>query len=113
MSKEDRLRDSNVVRVDPDDVVVLSLVEVKELLLNGVLRIPSISNEGHRLDQHGWMATHNEAPSQTNNLPRGKICHLKQKEEFANASDYEETWNDSDNIAAVIVRKVKILTTRK
>ena len=71
------MRDSDVVWVDPDDAMVLSLVEVKELLLDGVLRIPSISNEGHHLNQHGWMATHTEALSQMNNLPRGKICHLK------------------------------------
>src|SRR3954466_5360936 len=57
MSKEVRLSDSNVVRVDPDDAVVLSLVEFKELLLNCVLRVPSISNEGHHLDQHAGMAT--------------------------------------------------------
>ena len=74
------LSDSSVVRVDPDNAVELGLVEVKELLLNGVLRVPSVSNEGHHLDQHGGMATHTKAPSQTNNLPRGKICHLKQKE---------------------------------
>jgi hypothetical protein len=80
MSKKDRLSDSNVVWVDLDGAVVLSLVEVAELLLNGVLRIPSISNEGHYLDQHGGMATHTDTPSQTNNLTRGKICHLKQKE---------------------------------
>ena len=80
MSKEDGLSDSNVVRIDPDDAVVLSLVEVKELLLDGVLRVPLISNEGHHLDQHGRMAKHTDASSQTNNLTRGKICHLKQKE---------------------------------
>src|SRR4051812_35624154 len=79
MPNKDRLSDSNVVCVDPDGAVVLSLVEVAELLLNGVLRIPSISNEGHHLDQHGGMATHTDTPSQTNNLTRGKICHLKQK----------------------------------
>ena len=80
MSKEDRLTDSNVMRVDPDNAVEQNLVEIKELLLNGVLRLPSISNEGHHLDQHGGMATHTDTPSQTNNLTRGKICHLKQKE---------------------------------
>ena len=32
MSKEDRLRDTDVMRVDPDDAVVLSLVEVKEVV---------------------------------------------------------------------------------
>ena len=80
MSKEDRLSDSDVVRVDPDDAVVLSLAEVKELLLDGVLRVPSISNEGHHLDQHGGMATHTAASSQTNNMMRRKIFHLKQKE---------------------------------
>ena len=82
MCKENRLSDSNVVQVDPDDAVVLSLVEVKELLLDGVLRLPSISNERHHLDQHGGMATHTDALSQTNNLTRGKIYHLKQKEGF-------------------------------
>src|ERR1041385_452020 len=71
MSKEDRLSDSNVVWVDPDSAVELSLVEVKELLLNGVLMIPSVANEGHHLGQHGWMPTHIEAPSQSNNLPGG------------------------------------------
>src|SRR4051812_15031836 len=80
MSEKDRTSDSNVVRVDPDSAMVLSLVEVAELLLNGVLRIPSISNEGHHLDHHGEMAKHTDTPSQTNNLTRGKICHLKRKE---------------------------------
>src|ERR1041385_2663790 len=80
MSKVDRLSDSIVVRVDFDNAVVLSLVEVVELLLDGVLRIPSISHIGHHLDQCGGMSTHIEAPGQTNNLTRGKICHLKQKE---------------------------------
>jgi hypothetical protein len=80
MSEKDRLSDSDVVRVDPDDAVVLSLVEVAELLLDSVLRVPSISHEGHHLDQRGGMATHTDASSQTNNLTRWKICHLKQKE---------------------------------
>src|SRR3954463_1539257 len=71
MPKKDRLRDSNVVRVNPDSIVELSLIEIKELLLNGVLRIPTIANEGHHLGEHGWMPTHIEAPSQTNNLPGG------------------------------------------
>ena len=61
MSEEDRLSDSDMVRVDPDDAVVLSLVEVAELLLNDVLRIPSISHIGHHLDQRGGMATHIDA----------------------------------------------------
>src|SRR3954469_23428064 len=80
MSKEDSLSDSDVVQVDPDDGVVLSLVEVAELLLDGVLRVPPISHEGHHLDQCGGMATHTKASSHTNNLTRGKICHRKQKE---------------------------------
>ena len=80
MPKEDRLSDSDVVRVDPDGAVVLSLVEVAELLLDGVLRIPSISHEGHHLDQRGGMATHTSTSRQMNYLTRGKICHLKQKE---------------------------------
>ena len=80
MPKEDRLSDSNVVRVDPDDAVVPSLVEVTELLLDCVLRVTSISREGHHLDQRGRMATHTDASSQTNNLTRGNIYHLKQKE---------------------------------
>ena len=74
------MSDSDVVRVDLDDAVVLSLVEVAELLLDSVLRIPSISHIGHHLDQRGGMATHTDASSQTNNLTRGKIFHLKQKE---------------------------------
>ena len=80
MSKEDRLSDADVVRVDLNDEVVLSLLEVKELLLDSVLRVPSISNEGHHLDQHGGMAMHTDASNQTNDLTRGKIFHLKQKE---------------------------------
>ena len=80
MPKEDMLSDSDVVWVDPDNVVVLSLVEVPELLLKSVLGVPSISHIGHLLDQRGGMATHTDASSQTNNLTRGKICHLKQKE---------------------------------
>src|ERR1041385_8717774 len=44
-------------------------------------------------------------------------CHLEnfwknirnRGKDFANASDYEETWNDSDNITAVIVRKDNFL----
>ena len=80
MPKEDRLSDFDVVWLDPDNAVVLSLVEVAELLLNSVLRVPSISHIGHHLDQHGGMATHTNVSSQTNNLTRGKICHLKQKE---------------------------------
>ena len=71
-----------MVWVDPDDAVVLSLVEVVEFLLDGVLRIPSISHIRHHLDQRGGMATHTDALIQTNNLRRGKICHLKQKEGF-------------------------------
>src|SRR3954471_2538629 len=102
MPKEDRLSDSDVVRVDPDDAVVLSLVEVAKLLLDSVLRVPSISHEGHHLDQRGGMATHTDTSSQTNNLTRGKICHLNRKKEFENASDYEETWNGTDNITTVI-----------
>ena len=77
MPKEDKLSESDVVRVDPDDAVVLSLVEVAELLLSGVLRVPSISHIGHHLDQRGGMAMHTDALSQTNNLTRWKICHLK------------------------------------
>src|ERR1041385_5895220 len=80
MSKVDRVSDSIVVRVDLDNAVVLSLVEVVELLLDCVHKIQSISHIGHHLDQRGGMATHIEAPGQTNNLTRGKICHLKQKE---------------------------------
>src|SRR3954469_16283720 len=72
MPEKDRLSDSDVVRVDPDDAVVLSLVEVAELLLDGVLRIPSISHKGHHLDQRGRMTTHTDASSQTNNLTRGE-----------------------------------------
>ena len=63
MPTEDRLSDSDVVRVDPDDAVVLSLVEVAELLLDSVLRVPSISHEGDHLDQHGGVATHIDASS--------------------------------------------------
>src|SRR4051812_23829835 len=80
MPKEDRLSDSDVVWVDPDDAMVLSLVEVAELLLDNVLRVPSISREGHHLVQRGGMATHTDTSCQTNNLTRGKIFHLKQKE---------------------------------
>ena len=35
------------------------------------------------------------------------------EKDFANASDYEETLDDSDSITAVIVREIKILTTSK
>src|SRR4051812_8717130 len=80
MPKEDRLSDSDVVRVDPDDAVVLSLIEVAEPLLDDVLSIPSISHKGHHIYQHGGMATHTDTSRQTNYLTRGKICHLKQKE---------------------------------
>src|SRR4051812_47243842 len=59
---------------------VSAVLLTSTVLLNGVLWIPSISNEGHHLDQHGGMATHTDTPRQTNNLTRGKICHLKQKE---------------------------------
>src|SRR3954471_5201010 len=80
MPKEDMLSDSDVVWVDLDDEVVLSLIAVAELLLDSVLRVPSISHEGHHLNQRGGMATHTDTSSQANNLTRGNICHLKQKE---------------------------------
>ena len=61
-----------MVRVDPDNAVVLSLVEVVELLLDGVLRVPSISHKRHNLDQRGRMATHTDTSRQMNSLTRGE-----------------------------------------
>jgi hypothetical protein len=112
MTVVDRLSVSNVVRIDPDDAMELSLVKVKVLLLNCILRIPPITGVRHHLDQHGWMSTYTQTFGQTYNLTGWKSCHLKKKR-YANASDYEETWNDSDSITAVIVREMRILTISK
>ena len=112
MTIVDRLSVSNVVRIDPDDAMELSLVKVKVLLLNCILNLPPITSVRHHLDQHGWMSTYTQTFGQTYNLTGWKSCHLN-KERYANASDYEKTKNNSDSITAVIVREMRILTISK
>ena len=68
---------SRVGWVNPDGAKILTLIKVSELLLDGILGIPSIACLNHHSDQHGRVTRYIEAPGQTNHLIMGTGGHLK------------------------------------
>src|ERR1043165_118104 len=104
MSEEDRLSDSDVVRVDPDDAVVLSLVEVAELLLDGVLRIPLIHRTSSRStwrDGHAHRCIESDEQSdEGEDLPSETERRSLQMHQIM-----KKTWNETDIITAEIAKK--------